>query len=235
MKKRSTLALGGLALTTIAAHANASIIHFNDPTYPGLQAEAEFTLLTPTSLEIRLRNTSTGAPAGFGASDQILTGISFDLSGATITGGAAHIGALSESINFSTGSYGPGANVSGEWGYGNNGNTGLLSNFVSANQAHATRFPGANLDGPAVLAGPAGGIVANPLATALGGQGAIQDEVIFTLSLNSSISDLSFLATMPIIEFGSDAAFITGHTPIPAPAAAAALSLFGLTTLRRRR
>ena len=68
----------GLGLAVgIASSANAGYLFtFSDPA--GLAAEAEFTLLNPTTLQIRLKNTSTGAPGGFQASDQILTGISWD-------------------------------------------------------------------------------------------------------------------------------------------------------------
>ena len=53
-----------------------TVIFFSDPS--GLSAEAEFTMLNPTTLEVRLRNTSTGVPFGFDEADQLLTGISWD-------------------------------------------------------------------------------------------------------------------------------------------------------------
>lgn len=219
-------------IAAIAAPSSAAMFSFTDGAYPGLAAEAEFTLLGPTTLEIRLRNTSTGVPGGFEAADQILTSISFDLGAVSITGGSAHIGATSQTINFSTGSYGPGHDISGEWGYGNAGATGLLSNFVSTNVAGATAFGGPNLDGPGGLNGPQGGIVANPLPASLGGLGAVQDEVIFTLTLSAILADLSFLdSALPIVEFGSDAAFITA----PAPGSLAVLGLAALPLTRRRR
>lgn len=214
----------------LSAPAGAAVFSFSDVS--GLAAEAEFTLLGPTMLEVRLRNTSTGLPGGFDSSDQILTSISFDLGGPTITGGAAVIGPNSQSINFSTGSYGPGHDISGEWGFGNAGTTGLLPNFLSGNQAGTTPFGGPNLDGPANLDGPQGGLVANPLPTSLGGLGAIQDEIIITVSLSQAIADLSFLYTnLPIIEFGSDAAFLTA----PTPGTLAMLGFPAVAMLRRRR
>ena len=42
----------------------------------GLAAEVEFTLLDPTTLEVRALNASTGVPAGFDEADQMLTGVS---------------------------------------------------------------------------------------------------------------------------------------------------------------
>ncbi len=219
--------------------ATASVIFkFNDPLGSGLAAEAEFTLLNPTTLEVRLRNTSTGVPFGFDTSDQILTAISWDFGAPGFNGdpwiisGTVVIGPTSQSLNFDTGSYGPGTDVSGEWGYGNMDGTGLLANFISASRPESTPFGGANLDGPIAIDGPQGGLVANPVLVPLGGQGAIQDEIIATLTLDGAISDLGFLnQNLVRIEFGSDAFFIT----VPEPGTVALLGLAGLLGLRRRR
>ena len=52
-----------LAVVWMAEGAAGSIIvTFSDPS--GLSAEAEFSLLNATTLQIRLRNTSTGVPGG---------------------------------------------------------------------------------------------------------------------------------------------------------------------------
>lgn len=210
------------------------MITLTDPS--GLAAEAEFDLLNATTLEIRLRNISTGVPGGFSNSDQLLTSVAFDLGAPgdnggdpDITGGSVVIGPTSASVNFSTGSYGPGANVSGEYGYGNGGTTGLTPNFISANTAGATDFGGPNLDGPAGLDGPQAGLLANPELVPLGGLGAIQDEIIATVTLSQPVSDLSFLSNGVIVEFGSDAAFL------PEPASLALLLGGLIPALRRRR
>ena len=63
--------------TIVASAASGALFTATDPS--GLGAEAEFALINPTTLEIRLRNTSTGAPAAFDSADQILTSVSFDL------------------------------------------------------------------------------------------------------------------------------------------------------------
>ncbi len=217
-----------------AAAAQADVLYFSHAN--GLAAEAEFTLLDATTLQIRLCNTSTGVPFGFDSSDQILTGISWDFglpgmdpSDVTIIGGTVVIGASSQSLNFDTGAYGPGFDVSGEFGYGNVGSTGMLPNMLTGNQSHATPFGGDNLDGPVNLSGPQGGLVSNPPLVQLGGLGAIQDEIIATLYLSGPISDLSFLyANDVFIEFGSDAAFI------PAPGSALLLGVTALAARRRR-
>jgi hypothetical protein len=219
----------------IATPADAVIVIFSDPS--GLSAEAEFTLLNATTLEVRLRNTSTGTPDGFDSSDQLLTGLSWDfgLLGSNpgdveITGGSVIIGPSSASVNFDTGSYTAGDDVSGEYGYGNNDGTGAMLNFISGNTAQATPFGGANLDGPASIDGPQAGLVANPILVPLGGLGAIQNEIIATLTLSAPLLDLSFLDDNGAqVEFGSDAAFIF----VPGPASA--VLLMGAFALRGRR
>jgi hypothetical protein len=204
----------------------------------GLAAEVEFTLVSPTTLEVRARNLSTGVPAGFDAADQILTGVSWDFgepgfgSGdPEIIGGTVVIGPTSMSLNFDTGTYGPGSDVSGEWGFGNMDGSGALANFFSANAAHATPFGGSNLDGPVNIDGPQGGLVADPVLVPLGGLGAVQDEVIATLTISEPLDDLEFLGANAVrVEFGSDAAFIE----VPEPRALGVLLVAVLLGARRR-
>jgi MYXO-CTERM domain-containing protein len=229
---RISLAAGLTALLAAPAFGG-TIVTFSGA--GGLGAEAEFDLTDGGStLNIRFRNTSTGVPDGFSNSDQILTSLSWDFGGLTsITAGTAEIGADSMSLNFDTGDYGPGTDVGGEWGYGNGGTTGLYPNFITANQSGATIMGGPNLDGPAVLNGPQGGLVADPLPLDLGGLGAIQTEILVSLSLSDALSDLSFLGDGTTIEFGSDAMFIDGV--VPTPGALALLALAGLAGGRRRR
>jgi len=213
MNRLGFVTLSSLALA-LPAHAGTELL-FSDAS--GLSAEAEFTLSGGGStLTIRLKNTSTGAPMGFGSADQILTSVSFDLGAAgenmgdpAITGGSATTGPMSASVNFDVMNVGSSADVSGEYGFGNGGATGLKPNYVSGNTSGVTPFGGANLDGPASLNGPQGGLVANPAVTDLGGLGAIQDEVIAVLSIAPPLADLSFLANGVTIEYGSDMAFLT--------------------------
>ena len=217
----------------------SEVFIFSDPS--GLGAEAEFTLLDAgMTLEIRLRNTSTALPEGFESADQILTGLSWEFGApgsngeVEITGGVVITGPDSMSINFDVFEVGPGEDVSGEWGFGNMAGSGALTNFISGNGAQATPFGGQNLDGPENLDGPQGGLIGDPILLDLGGLGAIQDEVIATLTLSAPIDDLGFLDDNPVrVEFGSDAFFIT----IPEPASlglmmAGGLALFAM--VRRR-
>ncbi len=216
--------------------ASAAIIHYTSAS--GLSAEVEFTLLDATTLEVRARNTSTGVPSGFSNADQILTGVSWDFgqpgvnaADPKIISGIVIIGPQCQTLNFSTGSSGPGYDVSGESGYGNNDGSGALPNFVSSNSAQSTPFGGVNLDSTVNLDGPQGGLVANPVLVPLGGLGAICDEYVATLTIDQPLSDLSFLANSVTVEFGSDAAFLT---VVPEPATLALLAL-GALTIRRRR
>ena len=242
MKLPTMLMAAGLATTVLAQSAAASTVLFADAN--GLSATATFALLNGGStLQIALKNTSTAVPAGFDSSDHLLTSIGFNLGGVSIlkSGSAVHIGASSQSLGFDSGSHGPGSNVSGEFGFGNGGTTdfGSLVNFVSAMQAGTTRFNGPNLDGPKVLNGPQGGLVSAANASEIGGLGAIQDEVIFTLNLDGILTDLSFLANGTRIEFGSDHYYLDGTMTstavlIPLPGAAG-MAGFGMLLIGSRR
>lgn len=238
MRRSSLFVLGGLA--AVAATSAAQAVFVTGTGSSGLSASASFDLINATTLQVRLRNTSTGVPSGFDGAASLLTGVSWDFGApgsnaldVSIVGGSVVIGATSQSINFDSGAHGPGTNVGGEWGYSNSAQSGLLNNYVSALTAGSTAFGGPNLDGPAGLDGPQGGLAANPLTTSLGGLGAIQDEIVITLNLSGPLMDLNFLSANYVrFEFGSDAAFITVPTP-----GAGALALFSLGTLviRRRR
>lgn len=228
--KAAAIAAAGLAL---ASSANATLISFTDSS--GLSAEAEFTLLNPNQIQIRLQNTSTGVPLGFDSADQLLTGLTWDtfgVAGQTITGGTAVTGASSSSIGFSIANVGPGGDVGGEWGYGAGPISGLGNFFITGNQSGQTLFGGANLDGPAGGDGPQAGLVANPILVALGGQGAIQDEIIVTINLSMTQPNLDFLNDADIyVEFGSDAAFVR----VPTPGSAAIFAVAGIAAIRRKR
>jgi hypothetical protein len=232
--RRAALRIGIVAAAALSS-GPAHAVTYNLADASGLSAEVEFTLIDPTTLEVRLRNTSTGAPLGFSNSDQLLTGVSWDFAppgapGPDITGGTIVIGPTSASAHFSTGAYGPGTSVGGEWGFSNNNSTGLLQNFISANAAQVTAFGGLNLDGPANIDGPQGGLVANPAVIGLGGLGAIQDEVIATLTIDTPLANLDFLNEGVRVEFGSDAFFIT----VPEPGTLGLIALGGAILAARR-
>lgn len=204
----AALLLGGVPL------AQSRTLLFSDAS--GLSAAAEFTLVGGGSmLEIRFENTSTGVPMGTDSASQILTGLSFDLGAPgvdgddpQILGGTVATGPASASIGFSLVNVGASADVSGEWGYANGPTTNTLPNFISAHTAGATPFGGTNLDGPAGLAGPSGGVIGSMIFVDLGGQAAIQSEVVATLTLDTPLADLDFLDNGARVEYGSDATFL---------------------------
>lgn len=237
MRAKASIFLG-VALAAVSADAASAsiIVIYSGPS--GLSAVAEFTVTNATTLQIRLRNTSTGVPGGFDSADQILTGVSWDFNqDIEITGGTVFTGPTSLSLNFSILNVGANADVSGEYGYGNGDGSGALQNFFSTNTSGATPFGGANLDSTVNIDGPQAGLVANPAIVPLGGLGAIQNEVIATLTLSGVLTESKFLSDLltnhTFVEFGSDAAFVEGF--VPAPAALALLGVAGVLGRRRRR
>ncbi len=231
MKKMTIIFVVAVVMGVGLCSADAAMIF--DLTGPdGLSASAVFTLNNPTELQITLINNSTGVPAGFDSSDQLLTGISWDFGMAVGATGTVVIGPGGQSINFSLidPQLGAGADVSGEWGYGNTGGTGMLTNIVSTNAAKATQFSGANLDGAPGLDGPQAGICTDPPQVSLGGNlGAIADSVVITLTLDTSLANLNFLENGVVAEFGSDAAFV------PEPTTICLLGFGSLSLVMRRR
>ncbi len=230
---KSSTTLGAICAATIASAAVATPVTFSFSDASGLSGEAAFELLDSDTMQISIRNTSTGAPVGFDSSDILLTSVSwgFGDTGASIIGGSARIGAASHSLNFDAGSFAANSDVSGEWGYGNGGGTGLHQHYVSGNQAGTTAFGGPNLDGSPNLNGPQGGLISSMFTESdLGGLGAIQDQIIVTVDLDTMLSDLAFLEEVTF-EFGSDAAFFT----VPTPSSVALLGLGGLIAGTRRR
>lgn len=226
-------------LLALASSASATSISVSDPS--GLSADVTFELVNPTTLKVTTKNTSVGVPGGFSNADQILTSVAWDFGGITsITGGSVKTGPSSASINFSVTNVGANADVSGEYGYGNGGTTGLTPNYISGNTAGITPFGGANLDGPGGLNGPQGGLVASPILVPIGGLGAISNEWVATLSLSNPIASLDFLSTGITVEYGSDAAFVHGTpTSSGVPEPSTALLGFGAAAMlfaaRRRR
>jgi hypothetical protein len=240
MSRTTPLIVLLLTLVLRAQAAGGIIFYFSDPS--GLSAEAEFTLINATTLEVRYKNTSTGVPLGFDNSDQILSGVSWDFGSPgfngdpMIVGGSVKTGPNSASLNFSITNVGANADVSGEFGYGNMDGTGALTNFVTSNSAAATPFGGPNLDANVNIDGPQGGLVADPEVVPLGGLGAIQDEVTATLLLGGPpLLNLDFLFANGVrFEFGSDAAFGPG-VPEPSTGALVACGLACLAAWNWRR
>jgi hypothetical protein len=151
------------AVTTVTVDWNPA-----NPLVVGLNAEATFTIVDATHLNVLLTNTSTaqplilaGCPNGTTCpsgnnGNQLLTGLGFDLPGPlTISGGSAAIGPGSASLNFdNVGSQlSAGADVSVEWGFANGVtftaslfptsppfSTQTMANYFSTIAAQTTEF-----------------------------------------------------------------------------------------------
>jgi len=188
-------------------------------------AFATFESTDGMTLQITLREaTPASAFDPPDSSDAILTSIGFQLPGSTellVSGSGVMTGPNSQSVGFDT-EVGGNEDVSGEFGVGNDVDPGNGGSFdlVSALQPHVNRLSGANLDGPPVLNGPQGGLLAD--SDDRGGLGVIDDTVIMSLKLDTSLNStqqqsfLTGLSGNTIVEYGSDAAFVTGIV-VPEP------------------
>ena len=199
-------------------------------------------------LKITLKNSSTGeAIAGSGGSENLLTGLAFNLPDTvTITGGDVRTGG-SKLVNFIVSD----KDVSEEWGYDNNPldsgpfqdddvvwltyNT-AVSAMVSST---STQFESGSLDATPGLNGPGFGLLSKSVDNAAaGGLEAIKDMVIITLTLDGDTSGLIDLieADSVAISFASPDSSIGGASTVPEPSTFALISL-GLASLviRNRR
>lgn len=235
------LAAISIAAASLVAHATVTIDYTADAVtsggdVAGLSARATFEL-SGTTLDILLQNTSTGAPMGFEAADALLVSLALDLpttfaSGdlAQIATGSAGFGAWSTLV--------AGASVADEWLWGNGGAGDYLANFnqvittsngLGGGSGSAAHFTGG---GTGTVNGPSGGIAANPHTVSPGGLFGAQDTLFFRLTLAQTISEseLESAAKAGVVEFGSDARYLT----TPEPASVVFMALVGLALLRRR-
>ena len=238
-----------LALGMFPKAASADLLTFTGTGInAGLSAKAEFTLINSTTLKIVLTNTSTSLPSYLGggnsSSNALLTTIAFRLPGnVNITSGDAAVTAGS-SLNGASG------NIGKEWGWGKSG-PGLccelidpytqFNDWVSTKQPGTTQFKSGSLDGTSGISGPDFGLA--PTNYVSGGQEYIKNSATFTLSLSGPVPDLSFLNNGAVVEYGSDAAFLTTNfnppppsgAPEPGAIALLGMGIAGLYRHRRRR
>ncbi len=239
--KRNTLTglVVALACGVFPATASADLLTFTGTgANLGLSATADFTRINSTTLKVVLTNTSTALPGhmagGDSAANRLLTSLAFRLPGTTnLTGGSAVVTAGSVVDN-----YGPvtGTNLGKEWGWGWNGAgqccegtdpSHTYNDWISTLSAGTNQFKNGSLDGSG-LNGPKWGLASNALPSS---HESVRNSATFTLNLSGGIPDLSFLANGAIVEFGSDAAFLTSTLVTPPPPGApepAALLLLGM-------
>jgi hypothetical protein len=237
-------ALCALAVLALASVAAADVIvdytfdaggSTSDP-LNGLSARGTFSR-TGDQLAVVLENTSTGVPDSFMAADSLLVSVGMNLPDgvAFLSGDAAEIGVGSVGIGSWTGRV-AGDSVAEQWlwtnGFGGDlleGYAQIISTSDGQGGAAVTRFDG--LVG-GMVGGPFGGIAAEPpVLTIPDQQPAASDSIRFELTLTAPITDLQLadLADGSIVEFGSDARYLT----VPEPATGL-LTICGLALLRRR-
>ena len=240
--KRNTLTglIAALACGVFPATASADLLTFTGTgANLGLSAKAEFTRIDATTLKVVLTNTSTSLPShmagGDSSANRLLTSLAFRLPGTTnLTGGTAAVTAGSLVDNYAGNVNG--TNLGKEWGWGWNG-TGqccegtdpghTYNDWVSTLSAGTNQFKAGSLD-QSDLNGPKWGLASNALPSS---HESVRNSATFMLNLSGGIPDLSFLANGAVVEFGSDAAFLTSTLVGPPPPGApepAALLLLGI-------
>ena len=209
----------------------------------GLAAEATYNLLSPTQLQVALRNVSTGVPTDFDFADSLLVSLGLNLPVSFSQGLSAVIGAGSTGRG-SWSALGAGADVSSQWVFTNGGAGDTLAAYTqvittSNGLGGATAQAFAPQASVPVVGGPTGGIAANPELHSNPAQPYVRDTIVFTLNLAGSLTEGELLtaAQNGIVEFGSDARYLTSTTgtyppnvvPVPEPGAVL-LGLLGLAS-----
>lgn len=238
---RATCVLVCAAALGVVARADVTVNYILDAggenTEPlnGLSARATFTLSgSGTELTILLENTSTGVPASFDASDQLLSSLGMNLPVNILAGDWAVIGPGSVGLGvWST--RGPGDSVAEEWLWTNEFGGDLMEawqHVISTNEGQGggttTRFDG----GTGTVAGPFGGIAADPPHRKIPDkQMAISDSAVFHLRLTAAMTEAQLLeaANGSIVEFGSDQRYLL----VPEASSLLLLGLGALPLLRR--
>jgi hypothetical protein len=204
----------------------------------GLAAQATFDL-TGTQLTILLENTSAGVPASFSVTDSLLVSLGMNLpDGVSIfSGSTALIGLGSHGLG-SWSAHTAGDRVGEEWIWTNDFGGDLMTPYAqvistSSGQGGgtSTRFDG----GHGSVNGPYGGIAADPpILPVPGNKPAVSDSIVFTVTLTSALSDaeLAAVADTSVVEFGSNARYLTPNT-MPEPVSL--LLVLAGVLLRRRR
>jgi len=224
-----------VGVISVPAHADLIVYDGGD----GLSATADYSIVGNT-LTILLTNTSTSPFGGQdGSAGMVLSSLNFDLpTGFNIVDGSAALGAGSQivqSTNTTSWSvYGGAYDLNDQYGFSNTGVGNIGSSvYLNATSAVTSHNNGGSsvtsFDGATGIAnnGLDWGLVADGTSDVGNNRLFVQDSVLLTLTLNSALSDLSFLNSGSYVEFGSDYSFIRGHD-VPEPTS---LLLFGVGAL----
>ena len=239
--------------------ANAASIDIDEIIYEGndtiaanLSGTVEMVNYDDNWLRIIISNTSSLASST--ASQNLLTGIGFNLPGLSIIKGEANVYGQNL-FNFKySGSvyYDKDVDVSGEWGYDNTpitsgpfqtgaaGEAGMsssvntvVSSMVSTSE---TKFSSDYISRPRNLDGPEFGLLSGALTiNDAGGLAAIQDTITIDLELSGSYAGLEeFINSQDVVlSFGSPDQ-TTSPVPIPAAAWLLGTGLLGIISLRKK-
>jgi hypothetical protein len=227
-------ALVGSLILVLAGPAFASV-EVNYIGQSGLQAHAEYDLVSATQLSIILTNNSVAPFGGSGVNgdaNMVLSSINFELGGPSIVGGSVTLNGASSVVERSGTAWvtdgGYAGNLNKEYGYSNTGvgNKAASSSHIvglttaqidtlldgavtshSNGGMHVTNFLGTvgGVDG-----GLDFGLVASG-STGFGNNNFVLSSVKILLNLSGAgLTDLSFLDKGSYVEFGSDYSYVGG-------------------------
>lgn len=243
---RTVLALGIAVLGAANARA-ASITYTGTGAATGLNAVADYTLLSGGSV-LRVVLTNTSSPVAATGANGVLSSLNFALpTGTSITGGSV---ALSNGSGvYAVASVGSGpnkqkvwqlkstGNLNAQYGFSNTGvgnaGSGVVVGALNALTSHSNG--GNNVTTFSGTSGLPGGLDYGLLPSGYGVFGNatpyIFSSIVMTLNVQAPLANLAFLNNGSYVEFGSDYAFVTGSrctdpacvpppgnpTPVPEP------------------